>query len=166
MDSRQIEKILWANRWTQNSFIGCFPANRIPEINKFPASIVINLDTDANKGSHWVAAYIENKETIKYFDSFGPLNCLYPITENTIKFYNFCFTYPNSEIYDFLNKFKSITINKSIYQSILSENCGYFSIYFIYMMSIGFTFEKIMNILDKQIDCNYFVKFFVYKFVV
>ena len=124
------------------------------------------MDTDSNKGSHWVAAYIENKETVKYFDSFGPLNCLYPATKNVKNTENFCYTSPNSYIYSFLNKYKSITLNKTIYQSISSNNCGYFCIYFIYTKSKGILFEKIMTILDNQIDCNYFVKNFVYKLVI
>ena len=30
MDSKQIEKVLWGDKWTQKGFIGCFPADLIP----------------------------------------------------------------------------------------------------------------------------------------
>ena len=57
MDSKQIEKILWADKWTQKGFLGCIPADRIPEtITKYPCSLVINLDTSKKPDTHWVAA--------------------------------------------------------------------------------------------------------------
>ena len=65
MDSKQIEKLLWANKWTRNGFLGCFAADQIPTgISKYPASLIINLDKKNKPGTHWVAAYIENPSKI------------------------------------------------------------------------------------------------------
>ena len=159
MDSIQIEKLLWANSWTHKQFLGCFAADQLPaKFEKFPCCLIINLDTRNNPGSHWVAAYIKNESKCYYFDSYGPLNCLNP---SYIKPKPYCITGPNSNIYNFLNSFKSVTTNKSIYQSINSSKCGHYCIYFIYSMCIGISFSKIIHILDAQYDANYFVFYFV-----
>ena len=163
MDSKQIEKILWADKWTQKGFLGCFPADRIPTtITKYPCSLVINLDTSKKPGTHWVAAYCENGSTIYYFDSFGSLNCIYP---PFLKPSPYCISGPNTTIYDFLNRFDSVTTNKFIYQSIFADTCAHYCIYFIHAMSIGIPFSKIVSILDTQHDPNNFVSNFVNNIV-
>jgi hypothetical protein len=154
---------MWSDKWTRSSFLGCFPTDKIPTIiEKYPASLIINLDTHQKPGTHWVAAYIENASTVFYFDSFGPLNCLYPINS---KPHPYCMSGPNATIYDFLNRFESVTMNKFIYQSIFADNCAHYCIYFVHAMSIGIPFSKIVNILDKQHDPNSFVTKFVYNIV-
>ena len=159
MNSKQIERLLWANKWTRTNFMGCYAADQIPtEILKFPSSLIINLDTKDKPGSHWVAVYIKNKSHAYYFDSFGPLNCLNP---SNIKPDQNCITGPNSNIYNFLKIFEHLSLNKSIYQSIFSHNCGYFCIFFIYSMSIGKSFSNTVSTLDRQDNPNYFV----FKFV-
>ena len=159
MDSTQIEKLLWANKWTRKQFLGCFAADQLPsKFDKFPCCLIINLDTINKPGSHWVAAYIKNYSKCYYFDSYGPLNCLNPAY---IKPKPYCISGPNFTIYDFSNYFKSVTTNKSIYQSIISSNCGHFCIYFIYSMCIGISYSKIISFLDVQFDANYFVLKFV-----
>ena len=161
MDSRQIEKILWSNKWTRTNFLGCFAADQIPKtIIKYPASLIINLDDKNKPGTHWVAAYIKTPTRVFYFDSFGSLNCLYP---QNIKPKPYCLTGPNSTIYDFLYSFDSVTTNKIIYQSLYSDNCAHYCIYFIHAMSIGIPFDKIVNILDMQPNPNNFVSQFVYN---
>ena len=163
MDSKQIEKLLWANKWTQKGFLGCFAADQIPKtITKFPASLIINLDTKNRPGTHWVAAYIENSSKVYYFDSFGALNCLYPSHKKPDPY---CLTGPNSTIYDFLQRFDSVTTNKFIYQSIYENNCAHYCIYVIHAMSIGIPFSKIVNLLDNHHDPNNFVTQFVYTMI-
>ena len=163
MDSKQIEKILWANKWTNPSFIGCFAADEIPKaFYKYPCSIIINLDTKNKPGSHWVAAYIQNPSKIYYFDSLGSLNCLYP---PFLEPSPYCITGPNYPIYQFLNRFQSRTLNKMIYQSVFAKNCADYCIYFIHSMCIGIPFDKIVTILDNQNDPNTFVSHFVYNMI-
>jgi hypothetical protein len=122
----------------------------------YPASIIINLDSSKKKGSHWVAAYIKSKDIIYYFDSYGPLNCILAKKQKE----SFCLTQPNLNIYNFLSKYKSITTNKLIFQSMFSDSCAHYCIYFIYNMSNGITFERILKILNSKPDPNEFVRIF------
>ena len=162
MDSKQIEKVLWGDKWTQKGFIGCFPADQIPStITKYPCSIIINLDsTNKNPETHWIAAYCENESTVYYFDCFGSLNCIY---SPFLKPSPYILCGPNAAIYDFLNRFDSVITNKFIYQSLFANNSAHYSIYFIHAMSIGIPFNKIVSILDKHQDPNNFVLNFVYN---
>ena len=159
MDSTKIEKLLSANKRTRKYFLGCFAADEIPTfIDKFPASLVINLDTKDKPGSHWVAAFVENFSKVYYFDSMGSLNCLYP---KQFRPNPFCISGPNSFIYDFLNRFESVIVNKIVFQTIFTTNCAHYCIFFIHAMSVGIPFNKITSMLNNNSDPNNFVFQFV-----
>jgi hypothetical protein len=62
-----------------STFLGVYPADSIPNINKFNVSIIFNLSKHYEPGTHYVAVYITNKK-IYYFDSYGK-----PLTNKYIK---------------------------------------------------------------------------------
>ena len=68
----QIEEIM--KDYNNKGFKGVYA---IDEINKIPVSdkmgFILNLDTSDQKGSHWVAIYIDAKDdnSVEYYDSFG-----------------------------------------------------------------------------------------------
>ncbi len=84
------------------------------ELNGKPKNggYIINLDNHDSIGSHWVAFYVRDTNAT-YFDSFGAV--------------------PPYEVCRFLNKgnVKSI-YNTSFIQDLLSNCCGFYSIYFLY----------------------------------
>ena len=53
-------------------FIGCFAQDQLSSItfDSFPLSLIVNFDTTANSGSHWIALYID-KRSVEVFDSLG-----------------------------------------------------------------------------------------------
>ena len=140
MDSEAIENIIWSTRLGHN-FLGCFCSNRIPSPSKFPAAIIINEDRCGKKGTHWVALYIKKKDTVVYFDSYGKE--------------------PIPKIKEYLNKFTHIAINYNPFQSIFSQNCGYYCIYFVISMSQGMTFKTILYTLSSKSNPDSFVYHFV-----
>jgi len=88
-------------------------------------AIVFNNDTHLQKGSHWLAVFIDNNQrTIEYFDSLGKL--------------------PNKYIKKFLDKFKgySATYNRIEHQR-GSNACGVYACYFIIQKLKGKTFNEI-----------------------
>jgi hypothetical protein len=109
--------------------------------------IVFNLDSYNQKGSHWVAFYIDhNNKTIEYFDSLG--------------------NPPNKRIYKFIKKINSkikkhkqqqykLLINNIIHQNENSE-CGIYSIYYIIHRLFGNTFSELTNNIIKDKDMNKF----------
>ena len=52
-------------------FRGVFMRDTLPTYPLFKESMVVNLDSARNRGTHWVCSYKENDDTVEYFDSFG-----------------------------------------------------------------------------------------------
>ena len=98
-------------------FIGVFPADLLPNINKYkkPVCFIANYDSSNKKGSHWVSFFI-NKDNIEYFDSFGIL----PYNKYFINFINkFC-------------KNSKFQYNNIQLQSEHTNVCGHYAILYIY----------------------------------
>lgn len=76
------------------------------------------MDNSNKPGSHWVAMFFPNRYTCYYFDSFG----FEPVNKHIVKF---------------LKNF-AVVKNEILFQSLLSENCGYFVIFFVHMCSKGY----------------------------
>lgn len=72
---------------------------------------VINLDDNANNGTHWVA-YKKNGSSTIYFDSFGNLK-------------------PFKEFIKYIGSFKNIHYNYQKYQNYDSYNCGHLCLRFL-----------------------------------
>lgn len=79
-------------------------------------SIIINFENYNRSGSHWVAMYNDTKnKTVYYNDSYGERPTGY--IENIINKKGYSFYFNNTQ-----------------FQAIESQLCGFFSIYFLYMM--------------------------------
>ena len=50
-------------------FNGVYSRYNLPKIRD--GAYVKNLDEYSNIGTHWVALYVQNKNSVIYFDSFG-----------------------------------------------------------------------------------------------
>jgi hypothetical protein len=79
-------------------------------------SIIINFQNYSENGSHWVALYCDAKnKTVYYNDSYGEL--------------------PTATVENIINKKGySLYFNNTQFQAIESQMCGFFPIYFLYMM--------------------------------
>ena len=142
MDNLSINQVMFKNPVTRKYFLGTFPADRIPRVNKFPASFVVNMDNSDKLGSHWVAMYIPSRNTIYYYDSFG----IKP---------------SNPNIRRYLRRFKHPFENKITFQSLITDICGYYVMYFIYMSSRNHNVFSISKILCRQRNPDLFVWRFV-----
>lgn len=89
--------------------------DKLPKFIKKNESGIVNLDTDAGDGTHWIAYTKENNE-VNYFDSFGNLRP----PEELIKY----FLSDGS-----LNKIK---YNYNSVQSYDSYLCGHICLAFLY----------------------------------
>lgn len=72
---------------------------------------VVNLDLNANSGTHWVA-YYKNGANVEYFDSFGNLK-------------------PPKELIEYFKAYQ-ITYNHNHYQKYSEKNCGHLCLNFLY----------------------------------
>lgn len=126
---------IWNYLQHHSSFTGCFPADKIPHVNSFPTTIIVNTDKSNKRGDHWVAFYME-KDYCLYFDSFG-MGVL------------------EEDILSYLSKYyKSVIYCKNSIQDIFSVACGYFCIAFVLHVTCvnsyhdflsQFNFEELKN---------------------
>lgn len=112
-------------------------------------AIVANLSDSSSLGTHWVLYIINGVNgPIEYYDSYGT-----PIHEQPSYFLNFCLK----------NKRRIIQINKQL-QSINSEVCGHYCIFFTLMRLNGCSMQKIYSCFSKNyVKNDTFVKKVVEK---
>lgn len=133
----EIDKIM--DKYYKKGYKGSFA---LDEISKIPISsndkkigFVLNLDKSNQKGSHWVAIYIDAKDdlSVDYYDSYAEEPSPYLMKELKKLI--------DKMRIDTYLKFK---INRIKQQSSSSSNCGYFS--------IGFLFDRFNGVPFK--DCS------------
>ena len=66
------EIIKYARKLKIPHFVGVFSRDRLPHRPKHNESAVVNLDSEDNTGTHWVA-YKKIGNRVEYYDSFGNL---------------------------------------------------------------------------------------------
>jgi hypothetical protein len=114
LTNQYLEKIckkLFTN--TQIPFLGVYPGDIHPRVNKHSFSVIFNTGYSNTNGEHFVAVYV-TKTKIHYFDSFG---------EETIK----------PKILEFLSGLNKplCELNCVTIQSDLSNFCGYYCLGFL-----------------------------------
>lgn len=130
----QIEEILK----DQKQFIGCFPIDKIPSLNKND-SIIINTDSQNEEGTHWMGLKITSKNLCLFFDSFGEP--------------------PNINVINSLSKkFTKLVYSSMQIQSVFSNKCGEFSMQFICMVNDRKSFNNFLSQFDhKNLLANDFI---------
>ena len=112
-------------------FLGCFPCDLLPSPDslQYPKALIVNFDSHEKEGSHWVAIYAQGRQRdVIYFDSLAlPIPPL---------------------IINFLNKFPRIKRNLIPFQSPLANTCAHYTIYFIYYLSQGHSFDNFLHQLN------------------
>ena len=73
MNTKQLRWILSNEKVTSRNIKGVYALDEIVHIKQksFPSAYVFNLDPSYKPGVHWVAVYIDRRELLEYFDSFG-----------------------------------------------------------------------------------------------
>lgn len=115
-------------------FLGCFSQDMLESlrIRSLPTSLIVNLDSSQEPGSHWIALIIR-KKTLEIFDSFG------------LNFHKWPRVLPR-KLFNFLHRFalrRRVFISRDI-QSVTSTLCGFYCIYFLYNR-LKFSFRDCTN---------------------
>lgn len=145
MDNRRIARILSSCDVTKKDFLGTFSSDNIEMPTRFPASMVVNLDESSQPGSHWVAVYVKSPTEVMHFDSYAQD--------------------PEGNIKEFLKHFENVTINPFVVQSVLSNVCAAYCIYFIFKMSKGMTYPQLLFTLINKPNMDVYVRWFVNELI-
>ena len=115
------------------NFRGVFMRDTLPKRPHKIECAIVNLNTSAESGSHWVC-YFKNKSKRIYFDSFGQITPL--------------------EVQIYLKKKRErgkevILRNTDIVQSINSNICGHLCLFVLKaLMGEHWTFQQVLNQLN------------------
>ena len=114
-------------------FDGVFAINtipkKLPKVNHF---IVCNTDTNTGPGKHWFCIFRASRNTIECFDSLG-------INDEKRSFF--------LTLFKDKPPIKEIKINIDRVQSLTSETCGEFVIYFLFerLHNRDMLFDELLN---------------------
>ena len=127
LSNRQIHNFLRNHPQSKPVFLACVPADAIPTSDIFPYALVVNTGNTGSKGIHWVAFVVTSPDHVEYFDPLGK------VPEDHIKDYYEQFTFRKRMDYPL--------------QSLFTNACGQFCLYFILRRCGGLSFESIVDSL-------------------
>lgn len=119
--------------------VGVYSKDELP-YRVIKGAYILNLEDgndlygNFNEGTHWTCFYIEGNRSV-YFDSFG-------------------FIMPR-QVQEFLRLYKPIVYNTKQIQSVKSQVCGWYCLYFLYWMSRQKQIQPLsrrLEIFNKQFD--------------
>ena len=130
MNDIRLNGILKRFKPLTNIFIGVFGKNEL-KATSYPFCLISNESNYGTKGTHWVALYFDVAGNCDYFDSYGQP--------------------PKKEIQDFMNKHaKSIQVNTKQFQSIDSDVCGQYCIYFLTKRALHHSMHEILSVFNEN----------------
>lgn len=138
MDTLQILKTLEANLWLPNQAI-VTPIDLLNDykLNTYPFAAVVNLDSSAGPGTHWISIFLEECSTIAIPDYFCSFSTKIP-----------------NEIREFFNTNcgQNGVVRASVlpFQNPLEISCALWSIDFILHRSWGVSTEAYINRFDAR----------------
>lgn len=134
MDGESIHNILSKNPVTSFNFKGVYSVDTIPSLGENQA-IIVNTDESTKPGSHWLAFHMDGRKKLEFFDSYG----------NSPDFYGL-------NVYDLFD-ISDVCWNCVTFQSLTSNVCGAYCIYYIYKrcqkMSMVSILKK-LNVTEKN----------------
>ncbi|KAK3741851.1 hypothetical protein QZH41_018850 [Actinostola sp. cb2023] len=71
LDSQQLRWLVRTDRRLHPSFLGVFPADRLPSTRRPGTGLIANTDLSDQPGTHWVAMYLDDDGQAEFFDSYG-----------------------------------------------------------------------------------------------
>lgn len=145
MNTSQLQCCIDCSSVLKKSTLGVFAADQLPSPNTFPCGFIANTDDHFKDGRHWCAFYFPNSTTVEYFDSYGK-----PID------------YFNDYFLTYISNFSSVIVNSRQLQSVSSNVCGMYCLFFLLQRANGFSFYDVVHNFISDYDCN---DVFVYNFI-
>jgi hypothetical protein len=127
MDTREIKQRLLDS----SSFRGVYPLDMLPKVVGRPYSLVLNLDSHDEPGSHWCALHVDIANTGEYFDPLGGQ--------------------PGDFVLRYLLSAAAHVVWNSIkYQSDFSVTCGEHCINYVRMKDLGWSLCQVQSFLSRS----------------
>ena len=139
MNTTQIARALEQDSNTSKKFCGVFPSDKLPEaIDRYPCGFVANTDPSSQPGTHWVAFYFPSESRAEFFDSYGQPPDYY-----------------KDSFGDFIDKHShEWDFNKRKLQSIWSDVCGQYCIFYLSHRARGHSMNQIVQLFTANTVLN------------
>ena len=131
MNTRDLQSILASDSFVQRTALfAVLACDQLPtRLDRTKqAAFIINLDSSADAGSHWVGLFFDGLSQFTYFDSFG-----LPPRQPSIK----TFIKNNSN--------RPLVYNSRVLQDILTNSCGLYAVYFVLLKARGASLNVILH---------------------
>jgi hypothetical protein len=143
MNTNQINKVLFTDKYTRKIFGGTYPIDKLPKRVQYPSCFVINNQPSYQTGEHWVAVYFTKNKNAVFFDSYGNNPSFYKLTK---------FVKNNSKMFEY---------NHKQIQSYLSEYCGYYCLLFLLFISRENTLTDFLSFFKNPVKNDLMIKNFL-----
>lgn len=139
MNTFQLLNAMEQDPKSNGKFCGVYSSDTLPAvIEHYPCGLIVNTDPHREKGSHWVAMYFPSDENGEFFDSYG-----YPPEFYRENFKTFLESHTRKWKY-----------NHRTLQSLNSNSCGQFCLYFVINRNHGRSMSMIVNSFSKNLILN------------
>ena len=147
MKTSELNQLLFQNPYTNNLFIGTFPACVSIHSRKRKYALIMNTDSHEKPGEHWVAWWVNNGHAI-FFDSFGR-----PPTHHTFPL----------EFYTLAKRYKTCRHVQRGIQLPGTTSCGLYCFHFVYAMCSGMSVRDFLSKYKNIYRNDYVVRNLVYS---
>ena len=147
MNSNQLKCAINCDSVMSQCVQGVFASDQLPSPSRpFPKGYIANTSSHDERGSHWVALYINKSNELEFFDSFG-----YPPQFYSTSLMNFCrkLNFP-------------VRANNKRLQDEGSMVCGHYCLYFLLMRCRGLSMEEITTTFEENYKQN---DLYVYEYI-
>ena len=147
MNGFELASIIEKDSKLANNVVGIYSFDTIPKNFGNHKGLIFNNEISSRSGSHWLSLFKINANTIEFYDSFGLDPEVYGLSSE----------------HPFLQKYNIIYRNKQI-QSIDSEICGLYAIYYLEHRVLGHPLSAIFEkfgedyYLNDKIIINHYAK--------
>lgn len=132
LSNEQLDYLASKHPSLEHVYRGALPSDGLPRKleTQFPLAFIVNTDPTGEPGTHWLALWMD-EDACQVFDSFAlPLQS-YPGVDPFIHWLD--------------RHCKNITTNRQSVQSVTTQTCGYYALFYLMLRSVGGTLEEFLN---------------------
>lgn len=146
MNTHQLQCAIDCDVKMNVKIIGTYSADNIPnKPHTLPFGFIVNTDPHNLPGQHWIAFYADEHGVLEAFDSFG-------ISPSK---YSPCMK-------QFMKTFNNVVVNNKRVQSLESNVCGQYCLFYLMCRCRGYFMSDVINIFSNDSTLN---DQFVYRFI-
>ena len=129
MNTEQLKCAISCDQNMKETIIGVYASNTIPTtLSSLPFGLIVNTDPKHRTGRHWVAFFVEEKDTVECYDSHGSSPADYSI-----------------HLKLFMKRFKHVIVNGKPIQSNQTNVCGQHVLFVLMCRVRGYTMRDITD---------------------